>query len=295
MNINHLKYIKAVSELKNFSAAAATCNVTQSTLSNGVSRLEEELGQKIFERSTRTVKLTPFGRKILSSIKSMLDLEDAIYLISKEFKDPKTQIIKIGVSPLLNSKFISLLTKTFTENNKDQKVLLVEQNLNVLEKDFSSSDLDIIFIPQLNKAKTRNSMHLYKEELVYLESGLNKGQSVNVSDIKNKTFLMVPDTCGLSYAVRNLLGTTKKKIKEYEGLAMSYPVLAEWASNGLGSAILPVSKIPYGVHSSKIVSPTKSTEINFIAMWKSSDLPKLRPIVQHFKKNSSGIYKGLSA
>jgi len=294
MNINHLRYIKAVSELNNFSAAAATCNVTQSTLSNGVSRLEEELGRKIFERSTRTVKLTPFGSKILSSIKSMLTLEDSIYLASKEFKDSKTQITKIGVSPLLNSKFTSLLTKSFTENNKDQKIFLVEQNLNTLEKDFSNNDLDIIFIPQLNKAKTRNSMHLYKEDLVYLESGLNKGQSVNISDIRNKTFLMVPDTCGLSYTVRNLLGSTKKKIKEYEGLAMSYPVLAEWASNGLGSAILPLSKIPHGIHSSKIVSPNKNTEISFIAMWKSRDLSKLRPIVQHFKKNSNIIYKGLS-
>jgi len=55
MNINHLKYIKAVSELNNFSVAALACNVTQSTLSNGVSRLEEELGRKIFERSTRSV------------------------------------------------------------------------------------------------------------------------------------------------------------------------------------------------------------------------------------------------
>ena len=106
---------------------------------------------------------------------------------------------------------------------------------------------------------------------------------------------MVPDTCGLSYAVRNLLGSTKKNIKEYEGLAMSYPVLAEWASNGLGSAILPVSKIPHGIHASKIISSKKNTEINFIAMWKSGDRSKLRPIVQHFKKNSNSIYEGLNA
>ena len=157
MNINHLKYIKAVSELNNFSAAAVACNVTQSTLSNGVSRLEEELGRKIFERSTRSVKLTPFGSRILSSMKSMLDLEEAIYLVAKEFKEPKTQIIKIGVSPLLNSKFTTLLTKTFTENNKDQKIILVEQNLNVLEKDFSNSDLDIIFCLLYTSPSPRDS------------------------------------------------------------------------------------------------------------------------------------------
>ena len=134
MNINHLNYVKAVSEEKSFSAAAKICNVTQPTLSNGISRLEEELGRKIFERSTRAVKLTLFGTKILSSIKSILELEDSIYLLSEELKDPRTQMVKIGLSPLLNTKFISLLTKTFTENNKDKKILLMEQNLDVLEE-----------------------------------------------------------------------------------------------------------------------------------------------------------------
>ncbi len=293
MNINHLNYIKAVSELGSFSAAAKVCNVTQPTLSNGISKLEEVFGRKIFERSTRSVKLTPFGKKILSSVKSILELEESIYLVSKEFKDPRTQIVKIGLSPLLNSKFISLLTKTFTENNKNKKVVLIEQDLESLEEKFLSGDLDIILVPKINKVKTRNSMHLYKEELVYLESGLNENQTIKISEVRHKTFLMVPDTCGLSYVVRSLLGSTKKKINEYDGLATSYQVLAEWASNGLGSAILPVSKIPYGVNSSKITHANKVAEIDFIARWKSEDLLRLRPLIQHFRKNSNNIYKGL--
>ena len=293
MNINHLNYVKAVSEEKSFSAAAKVCNVTQPTLSNGISKLEEVLGRKIFERSTRIVKLTPFGKKILSSVKSMLELEDSIYLLAEEFKDPRTQIVKIGLTPLINTKFISLLTKTFTENNKDKKILLIEQNLDVLEQKLASGDLDFIFVPKINKSKDKNVLHLYKEELVYLESGLDKNQIIEISDIKNKKFLMVPDTCGLSYVVRNLLGSTKKKLNEYEGLATSYQVLGEWASNDLGSAILPLSKIPHGVHFSKI-STKKDAEINFIAKWKSENLSRLKPLIQHLKKNSTNIYEGLN-
>lgn len=292
MNINHLKYIKAVNELGSFSAAAKVCNVTQPTLSNGISKLEEVLGRKIFERSTRAVKLTPFGKKIISPAKSILELEESIYFISKEFKDPRTQIVKIGLSPLLNSKFISLLTKTFTENDKNKKIVLIEQDLESLEAKFLTGDLDIMLIPKINNLKTKNSMHLYKEELVYLESGLKGNQTIKVSELRDKTFLMVPDTCGLSYVVRSILGSNKK-INEYDGLATSYQVLAEWASNGLGSAILPVSKIPYGVNSSKIMLTNKVAEINFIARWKSEDLSRLKPLIQHFRKNSNNIYEGL--
>ncbi len=293
MNIKHLNFVKAVSEKKSFSAAAKLCNVTQPTLSNGVSKLEEDLGERIFERSTRSVELTLFGEKILPSVKAILDLEDSIYLSSKEFTNPKTHLFKIGFSPLLNSKFISMLTKTYTENSNNQKVLLIEQNVENLETKFNDGELDIIFVPHIGTKKVKNSIPLYHEELVYIENGLTKNQRVSLSDIRDKTFLMVPDTCGLSYVVRNLVSSTQKSIKEYEGLAMSYQVLAEWASSGLGSTILPISKIPHDINFSKINVKKKDASIGFIARWKSQDLSRLRPLIHHFKENSVNIYEGL--
>jgi DNA-binding transcriptional LysR family regulator len=295
MNINHLRFVRAVSEKVSFSAAAKVCNVTQPTLSNGISKLEEELGEKIFERSTRSVKLTPFGHKIIPSINSILDLEDSIYLTSKEFNAPKTNVVKIGLSPLLNTKFVSMLTKTFTQMNKNQKIILIEQDLDSLESKFNNHELDIIFIPKIKKVKTANSLHLYNEELVYLESNSDQSSNIKISQIKDKVFLMVPDTCGLSSIVRGLFGSNKKHLNEYEGKAMSYEVLAEWALCGLGSAILPLSKVPSGTHVQKLISnKSEVTELSFMARWKPQDLTKLRPLISHFKQNSKDIYKGLS-
>ena len=57
MNSSHLKFVKATAEFKSFSKAAQFCHVTQPTLSNGISKLEEELGDKIFVRTTRMVDL----------------------------------------------------------------------------------------------------------------------------------------------------------------------------------------------------------------------------------------------
>ena len=55
MNFSQLKFVKATSEFKSFTKAARFCHVTQPTLSNGVSKSEDELGEKIFERATRIV------------------------------------------------------------------------------------------------------------------------------------------------------------------------------------------------------------------------------------------------
>ena len=85
MNFSQLQFVKATAELKSFTRAAQFCHVTQPTLSNGVSKLEEELGEKIFVRTTRMVALTSFGEMLLPTIASILSLEKMIYLNAREF------------------------------------------------------------------------------------------------------------------------------------------------------------------------------------------------------------------
>ncbi|MFX9061817.1 LysR substrate-binding domain-containing protein, partial [Acinetobacter baumannii] len=65
--------------------------------------------------------------------------------------------------------------------------------------------------------------------------------SVQLKDIADETYVMVPDACGLSRATRALFRSQRRKLQEYSGEAMSYQVLEEWAALGIGSAILPKS------------------------------------------------------
>ena len=60
-----LRYFLAVAELGSFSRAAAKVNVTQPTLSVGIAKLEEQVGARLFERTTRRVSLTPAGSRFL--------------------------------------------------------------------------------------------------------------------------------------------------------------------------------------------------------------------------------------
>src|SRR5215475_13035029 len=60
-----LRYFLAVAELGSFSKAAAKANVTQPTLSIGIAKLEEQVGARLFNRTTRRVSLTPAGSRFL--------------------------------------------------------------------------------------------------------------------------------------------------------------------------------------------------------------------------------------
>lgn len=105
---------------------------------------------------------------------------------------------------------------------------------------------------------------------------------------------MAPDSCGLSEITRSLLRTTRKEIKEYEGKALSYQVLADWASHGLGSAILPKSKILPHISKQQIFKSNKPTKISFEAKWLSNNNKPLKKIIQHFKKNIDQIVRGIA-
>jgi len=66
MNVNCVRYFLAVCEERSFSEAARTIGISQPTLSVAIQRLEDELGGRLFERSSSsgTVRLTDLGRSL---------------------------------------------------------------------------------------------------------------------------------------------------------------------------------------------------------------------------------------
>ena len=237
--------------------------------------------------------LTPFGEMLIPSIASLLNLEGMIYVKSKAFSNPETVVLKIGMSPLVNTKFTALLINSYKAQNSKHEILLIEENLSVLEEKLKNNDLDLILIPVVGKVSGKNSIRLYEEDLFYIDNGENIRSKVPIGDIRDKTFVMVPDSCGLSEITRSLLRTTRTEIHEYEGKALSYQVLADWASNGLGSAILPRSKIAPKIPMQQIYKSNKPAKITFEARWELTGNQPLNKLVQHFKNNINDIVRGL--
>ena len=67
--------------------------------------------------------------------------------------------------------------------------------------------------------------------------------AARVDELAHRTLLLVPDTCGLTTFTRGLLADRGLPLRAYSGEAASYRVLEDWAGMGLGSALLPRSKV----------------------------------------------------
>ncbi|MCH7880153.1 MAG: LysR family transcriptional regulator, partial [Proteobacteria bacterium] len=66
MTLTELRYIVAVSQKNHFGQAARACFVSQPTLSIAIKRLEEELGVRLFERSSKNeIRITDIGQQVI--------------------------------------------------------------------------------------------------------------------------------------------------------------------------------------------------------------------------------------
>ncbi|WBB50867.1 LysR family transcriptional regulator [Verrucosispora sp. WMMA2044] len=73
MELHQLRYVVAVAETRNFTRAAERCLVVQSALSHQIARLERELGARLFDRTSRRVRMTPAGEAFLPAARQCLD------------------------------------------------------------------------------------------------------------------------------------------------------------------------------------------------------------------------------
>ena len=104
MELEQLRHFLKVAELGNFTRAAEAVGLSQSALSRSIARLEEELGQPIFERQTRKVALTDSGNLLLDRARQILSLvEDAKAEI---YDDGQTGRIRVAAIPTIAPYFL---------------------------------------------------------------------------------------------------------------------------------------------------------------------------------------------
>ncbi len=87
MDFRQLRYFLAVGEESSFSRAAERCFISQSAISHQIAKLEHELGTSLFDRSTRSVKLTAAGLRLMPIASEVLGLEARAFEVATEPRD----------------------------------------------------------------------------------------------------------------------------------------------------------------------------------------------------------------
>src|SRR5262245_14577006 len=215
MTLTQLSYVMAVAELRSFSRAARRCHVTQPTLSSGVAELEKELGARIFRRSTRAVALSPFGEALLPSVSHVLRGADALRLLANGLLHPERIVLGVGVSPLVDARFVTLLLGSFEKGRSGCATALVEDNLEDLARAPAGGSLDVLIAPAGARAPGGmfRRVPLYREPLCVVSSSVPANASLRLDQIPDRHFVLVPDTCGLTMRTRELFRSQRRELR----------------------------------------------------------------------------------
>ena len=278
-----LRYAQAVARTGSFSAAAREYDLTQPALSNAIRRLEKILGARLFERNTRGARPTIFGATILPRIDAALAALDAITAEARHWRAGEPRPVRIGVSPLISADVVARAHSAVAglPGRGRGSLVLREADLSELCTALDDDELDLIVVPAVLPL-TRYRHHVTgSEPVVLVEPGAGdaagpvnsasptdptraadpansadpvgsadpaspaevRAAAARIDDVARRTLLLVPDTCGLTTFTRDLLADRGLPLRAYSGEAASYRVLEDWAGMGLGSALLPRSKV----------------------------------------------------
>ncbi|MBA5688652.1 LysR family transcriptional regulator [Rugamonas apoptosis] len=114
-DLHDLQAFVAVAEHASFRKAAAALYLSQPALSRRIEKLEEGLGVKLFERTTRRVQLTNVGQVFLVNVRTALDsLEDAVLGVA-DLAAHRTGTVTLACVPSAVRHFLPAVLRRFSE------------------------------------------------------------------------------------------------------------------------------------------------------------------------------------
>ena len=142
MNIRDLQYAVVLADTRHFGRAAAACFVGQPTLSAQIRKLEEHLGVTLFERTKRSVAITPIGEEIVGQARVLLDQAARIEETAQASRDPLSGPLRLGMIPTIGPYLTPTLLPSLRHGLPNVALNLSEDTTKVLERRLLDGEID---------------------------------------------------------------------------------------------------------------------------------------------------------
>lgn len=170
MEIHQLTYFVAVAETGGFSRAAERCSVAQPSLSQQIIKLEQELGQQLFDRLGRGVALTEAGQALLPRARSILaELQNIKRGVSREIEQGCGHLA-VGFIPTVAPFLLPGVIKQFAEQFPRAELSVYEDLTEGLVRDLVGGRLDVGIMSLPIKNKLIAAQELLTEPLLVASS-----------------------------------------------------------------------------------------------------------------------------
>jgi len=191
MDINQLEVLVAVAQEKSFSRAAEILHRTQPAVSQAVRRLEQEVGEKLFDRSSKDGTLTSAGEVLLDYAKQMLNLRRSAQGAIKELRNLHQGKVTLSA----NEHTVFYLLPIIQEFRRRHPLIKVEVSRGVASRiptEVMAREVELGVISFKTNDESVKSVPVSFDELALVvspEHRLAKKTSVSVKELGTESFI----------------------------------------------------------------------------------------------------------
>lgn len=258
-----LRYFLAVAELGSFSKAAQRVSVTQPTLSVGIAKLEQEVGARLFERTTRRVSLTPAGSKFLQHARRITqEYEAALREVSNT---PQLKRVRAGILSTIPARDLERVVAAHAKNSGGEALEILDSTERDIANRLSDGRLDVaitILRPGLEsfaQEKLRNEPYVLFVSANHKLSGV---EEIEGGELAGETMIVRRQCEGLPEISRYF--TNRDVRPSFSLRTLSDDRAMSMVAAGLGVTVAPASFAAPGLASVNLAGLNLSRDVGLV-------------------------------
>ncbi len=245
IELRHLRYFSAVAEEMHFGRAAERLHIAQPSLSQQIRKLETIVGTRLFDRSSRTISLTPAGAALFEHAGRIFAEVESGLTATRDAASGTVGRLSVGFVEAAAISIVPAATRTFRSSHPRVTLELRELPVAAQVEQLARGTLDLGFLRTGHGADDLVVEHVIEERFVAAlpsSNPLAKRTSIAPSMVVNE-----PLVIGDRRVLPGLYDETIALIREHDGhlnvaqQATSVLAILGLVSAGLGAALLPAS------------------------------------------------------
>ncbi|MEU4343345.1 LysR family transcriptional regulator [Nocardia sp. NPDC023852] len=278
MELQQMRYVVAVAETNSFTRAAERCLVVQSALSHQIARLERELGARLFERTSRRVRLTPAGAAFLPAARQCLDAaERAAAEVAAAVGEVRGRLA-VGLIPTVAAVDIPGALRDFRRQYPHVRISLRVGASEDLAEQVEQGAVDVAFLGLPTTARPQGvaAHELARDRLVAVvapDHPLAHEPAVDLHRLSSEVFVDLPaGTAGRAQSDQAFSAAGLDRSVAFE-VTTADSMMARLVGQGLGVAMLPSAYVPQLAGVVTIEVADAPTRVEYVIWSRSSRTP----------------------
>lgn len=283
-NPRHLRAFVTLAEVGSFGGAAKLLHIGQPALSQAIAGLEELVGVRLLERTTRSLSLTPAGVEFLNDARRVLEANELLLQRGVQWAQARRGRIALLSIPSVAHRLLPAIVREFNQSHPEVDVEVHDHADPVLRQRLDRGEGDLAILTILEDAAGRHTLPFLRDRfrvVLPAEHPLARQDAVEAAQLAGERLILLRRGA----LFRSYMDVVLSRLQlRHAPLEVDQPgTLLGMVEGGLGLSLLPALSCPTpalrSVVSRPLLRPEVSRLIGFARPADRSPMPVVKALV----------------